>query len=82
MMYLPLYSPDLTPIEESFSARESQTSHVIWSHPYLTVKSYIRRHGHELQQHGDPIQTLLEVAGCITAEKSYIWFKNAGCVVI
>ncbi|KIK34605.1 hypothetical protein CY34DRAFT_45283, partial [Suillus luteus UH-Slu-Lm8-n1] len=62
--YLPPYSPDLTPIEESFSA----------------LKSYIRRHGHELRQHADPIQALLEVAGCITAEKSFMWFKNAGYV--
>ncbi|KAJ8587652.1 hypothetical protein M405DRAFT_699401, partial [Rhizopogon salebrosus TDB-379] len=62
ILYLPPYSPDLTPIEESFSA----------------FKAYIRRHAHELRQHNDSVLSLLEATRCITADKARGWFKNAG----
>ncbi|KAG2749002.1 hypothetical protein P692DRAFT_201713760, partial [Suillus brevipes Sb2] len=65
-LYLPPYSPDLTPIEESFSA----------------LKAYIRRHGHQLRQLEDPVDALLEATSCITAEKAHGWFKNAGYIVV
>ncbi|KAG2741612.1 hypothetical protein P692DRAFT_20750532, partial [Suillus brevipes Sb2] len=63
--YLPPYSPDLTPIEESFS----------------TLKVYIQRHPHELRQYDDLVFALLEATSCITADKAFGWFKNAGYIV-
>ncbi|TFK78352.1 hypothetical protein K466DRAFT_459923, partial [Polyporus arcularius HHB13444] len=62
LLYLPSYSPDLNPIEESFA----------------TLKAYIRRHGHEMRTAEDPINALLEACGCITAEKAERWFAHAG----
>lgn len=47
ILYLSLYSPDLTPIEEPFSILSA-------------FKAYLRRHGHQLHQPEDPVETLLE----------------------
>ncbi|KAG0699689.1 hypothetical protein DFH29DRAFT_808702 [Suillus ampliporus] len=68
MLFLPPYSPDLTPIEESFSAC------MPWSLSF-------HRHVDKLRQHHDPVFALMEVMSCITAEKAYGWFKNAGYIV-
>lgn len=65
ILYLPPYSPDLTPIEESFGA----------------LKAYIRRHGDKLRRYEDPVEALYEATGCITPENAYAWFKNAGYIV-
>jgi len=65
ILYLPAYSPDLNPIEESFSA----------------LKAYIRRHGHALRQNLDPVACLYEACGCITAEMCEGWFRHAGYIV-
>ncbi|KAG2741766.1 hypothetical protein P692DRAFT_20750382 [Suillus brevipes Sb2] len=63
--YSPDLTPDLTPIEESFSA----------------VKAFIRHHADKLRQHHDPVFALMEATSCIMAEKAYGWFKNAGYIV-
>ena len=65
LLYLPPYSPDLSPIEESFS----------------TWKAYLRRCGSTLQDIEDPIFTLLDSIGCITAEMATQWFHHAGYIV-
>ncbi|KAG0692150.1 hypothetical protein DFH29DRAFT_818133, partial [Suillus ampliporus] len=65
ILYLPPYSPDSTPIEESFSA----------------FKAYLRRHCHQLRHLEDPVEVLLEATSCITVEKAYGWFKNSGYIV-
>ncbi|KAJ8486860.1 hypothetical protein ONZ45_g14529 [Pleurotus djamor] len=64
LLYLPPYSPDYNPIEESFSL----------------LKAYLRRHAHTLRHSDDPVQVLLEACGCITAAASREWFKHAGYV--
>ncbi|KAG2369712.1 hypothetical protein BDR07DRAFT_1266944, partial [Suillus spraguei] len=71
VLYLPPYSPDLTPIEESFSACKFSLS---------TVKAYICHHGDKLRQYEDPVEALYEATGCITPENAYAWFKNAGYI--
>lgn len=48
----------------------------------FTVKAFIHRHADELHQHPDPVCALMEVISCITAEKAYGWFKNAGYIVV
>jgi len=65
LLYLPPYSPDLNPIEESFS----------------TWKAYLRRHGETLRGHDDPIFILQDTLGCITAEMALNWFQHAGYIV-
>ncbi|TFK63037.1 hypothetical protein BDN72DRAFT_740651, partial [Pluteus cervinus] len=62
VLFLPAYSPDLNPIEESFSV----------------LKRYIRRHSSEIRGEEDAIAALYEACGCITAEMAYGWFKHAG----
>jgi transposase len=65
LLYLPPYSPDLNPIEESFS----------------TWKAYLRRQGRSLQDDEDPILMLLESVGCITADMAVNWIHHAGYIV-
>jgi transposase len=65
LLFLPPYSPDLTPIEESFS----------------TWKAYLRRCGSRIQAEGDPILALIESTSCITADMAYGWFHHAGYIV-
>ncbi|THU81439.1 hypothetical protein K435DRAFT_587474, partial [Dendrothele bispora CBS 962.96] len=63
LLYLPPYSPDLNPIEESFS----------------TWKAYLQRHMSAIHQAEDPILALLDaLASCITAEMAQGWFRHAG----
>lgn len=64
LLYLPPYSPDLNPIEESFSA---------W-------KAHLRRHGDLIQNADDPIIALLEACSCITDESAIAWFRHAGYI--
>ena len=49
LLFLPPYSPDLTPIEESFS---------IW-------KAYLQRFGLRIWAEEDPILAILESTSCI-----------------
>ncbi|THU82997.1 hypothetical protein K435DRAFT_690374 [Dendrothele bispora CBS 962.96] len=65
IIYLPPYSPDLNPIEESFS----------------TWKAYLRHHAVLIRASDDPILALLDSCGCITEEMAVNWFQNAGYVV-
>ncbi|KAF9219083.1 hypothetical protein BS17DRAFT_718571 [Gyrodon lividus] len=64
LVYLPLYSPDLNPIEEYFSA----------------LKAYIRCQAGHLCGDEDPIGTLIEACGCITPKKSEGWCQHAGYI--
>lgn len=65
LLYLPPYSPDLNPIEESFS----------------TWKAYLRRYGETLDDVNDPIFALLETTGCVTSMMAVHWFLHAGYIV-
>ncbi|KAG1738920.1 uncharacterized protein EDB91DRAFT_1054378, partial [Suillus paluster] len=73
ILYLPPYSPDLTPIEESFSTCMSWLFKVI----YMCAIHLL----FILRQHDDPALSLLEATSCITADKARGWFKNAGYIV-
>ncbi|KAJ7018615.1 hypothetical protein C8F04DRAFT_875910, partial [Mycena alexandri] len=63
-LFLPAYSPDFNPIEESFS---------MW-------KAHLCRHGCTIDQEDDPFLALLESTACITAEMAVGWFKHAGYI--
>ncbi|KAH8798584.1 hypothetical protein DL96DRAFT_1477311, partial [Flagelloscypha sp. PMI_526] len=63
--YQPSYSPDLTPIEESFSA----------------LKAEIRRNSSTMRVAEDPITALLDATACITPEKCQGWFEHAGYIL-
>ena len=65
LLYLPPYSPDLNPIEESFS----------------TWKAYLCRNGVILQAAEDPILMLLDSIGCVTLHMAEGWFRHAGYIV-
>jgi hypothetical protein len=68
LLYLPAYSPDFNPIEESFSF----------------VKGYIRRHGARFRAAAEsddedaPILFLYEVLNEITPEHARGWFHHSG----
>uniref|UniRef100_A0A0W0GF12 Putative transposase n=1 Tax=Moniliophthora roreri TaxID=221103 RepID=A0A0W0GF12_MONRR len=65
LLYLPPYSPDLNPIEESFS----------------TWKPYLQRNGQWIRNEEDQVLALLDACGCVTAEKARGWFHHAGYIV-
>jgi len=70
LIYLPPYSPDYNPIEESFAF----------------IKAYIRRHGHhfrnivETGDKLDPILFLYETLDKVTPEAAKGWFHNSGYI--
>lgn len=80
ILYLPAYSPDLNPIEESFSACKSgpiKLRYMVMNW-FKTVKAYIKRHGHHLRKLPNPILALLEACSCITPDSCRGWFRHAG----
>ncbi|KAI3614936.1 tc1-mariner class transposase [Moniliophthora roreri] len=63
LMYLPLYSPDFNPIEESFSC----------------VKGFLRRNWTTFQESEHPEQELIEACRiAITPEKARGWIRHSG----
>lgn len=62
LLYLPPYSPDLNPIEESFS----------------TWKAYLCCNGFTIQLAEDPMLVILDSCSCITGEMSARWFQHTG----
>jgi len=81
ILYLPAYSPDLNPIEESFSTRMYLFFLYKYTLNIVLVKSYLWRHGHDLRRQADPILALLEACGCITPEMCKGWFRHAGYIL-
>lgn len=83
LVFIPPYSPDFNPIEESFSCREPRVFFVFLQllsllTPY-SVKSYIRRHYIRMQDHPYPEVALLEACHeAVTAENARGWFAHAG----
>lgn len=68
VVYLPPYSPDLMPLEESFSS----------------VKNYLRRHMHVLLQAvPDPTDIIQEASRvCLSKENCHAWIAHAGSVYV
>jgi hypothetical protein len=44
------------------------------------VKAYLRRYGAAIRAAEDPIATLLDACGCITAEMATNWFRHSGYI--
>jgi transposase len=84
ILYLPAYSPDMNPIEESFSTcmRTLRLSKqlLVLTRILLLVKAFLRCHGYTIRRELDPVAALIEACSCITAEKAYSWFKRAGYI--
>ncbi|EIN03337.1 hypothetical protein PUNSTDRAFT_22868, partial [Punctularia strigosozonata HHB-11173 SS5] len=63
LVFLPPYSPDLNPIEESFSA----------------LKAWLRRSYRHLLNSNNPILDIHEAcAHAVTADKAIGWFRHSG----
>ena len=79
LLYLPPYCPNLDLIEESFSTCMSTSPRVLLDlySCISTVKAYMHCHGTEMWAAEDPVQSLLEAYGCITAEMAQEWFVHA-----
>lgn len=65
LVFLPPYSPDFNPIEESFSC----------------VKAWIRRNWLRMQNAEDPFIAIYEASGAVTGDKSKEWFRHSGYLV-
>ena len=79
MLFLPPYSPDLNPIEESFSSGKLCYIHAINDANYiLVVKAWLHRHWEMAWDHAHPEIVLLEACGQIMAEKAMGWIRHAG----
>ena len=77
MVFLPPYSPDFNPIEESFSCGEFSTSCGPFC-TYFVVKFWICRHWAHLQMQDQPEVLLMEAAHTVTGEKACSWFQHSG----
>ena len=78
LAFLPPYSPDFNPIEESFSSCESALVYdKIYADNFL-VKAYFRRHFREMMSAEFPEIALLEACGHITGNLACGWFQHSG----
>jgi hypothetical protein len=79
LLFLPPYSPDLNPIEESFSAGDFSFS-AFQANLILTkkVKAWIRCNWVRMSESDDPKMELLESCGVVTAEKAKQCFSHSG----
>jgi transposase len=83
LLFLPPYSPDFNPIEESFSCGMSLYIVCIQTVAHIfAVKHWIRKNWHKLQVAEYPEVTLLESSAAVTAEKSRGWFVHSGYIVV
>ncbi|TFK96441.1 hypothetical protein BDV98DRAFT_479117, partial [Pterulicium gracile] len=86
LIFLPPYSPDFNPIEESFSCGVSfQSSHslslLITKLVFLSVKAYLCQHYRQFQDSETPALDLeLACYAALTPEKVYGWFSHLGYV--
>ena len=81
LIFLPPYSPDLNPIEESFSYRKSLHCCIynpLTLSPYPAVKTWIRRHWPRLVHQPNPEVQLLEAAYSVTGDVAPGWFRHSG----
>lgn len=78
LLFLPPYSPDFNPIEESFSC--GTLLNVLYANDthFLAVKHWIRRNWRNMQAAEYPEIALLEASGAVTAEKARGWFRHSG----
>ncbi len=78
MLFLPPYSPDLNPIEESFSSGMFLSIHAVTGANIVLVKAWLRRHWQMACDHAQPEIVLLEACGQVTMEKALGWVRHAG----
>ena len=80
LVFLPPYSPDFNPIEESFSYSKSPCCCVynILTQTRSLVKTWIRRHWPRLVRQQNPEVQLLEAAYSVTGDVAPGWFRHSG----
>lgn len=80
LIFLPAYSPDFNPIEESFSCCEcSRHSNQFILTVVRLVKQWLRRHWLEFQDSHFPEQDLREACfRAVTAENTRGWYSHSG----
>jgi DDE superfamily endonuclease len=78
MFFLPPYSPDFNPIEESFGLGEYSFVVSRFVPDFGAVKTWIRRHWRRLQRHEDPEVQLLEAAHSVNGDVARGWFTHSG----
>ncbi|KAG2103369.1 uncharacterized protein F5147DRAFT_277755 [Suillus discolor] len=80
LVFLPPYSPDFNPIEESFSC--CMFGHVSFhsvTHTFSIVKKWLRRHWRELRHSQFPEQDLREACfRAVNAENARGWYRHSG----
>ena len=62
VIFLPPYSPDLNPIEETFAS----------------IKSYIRTHEDAIQSDNDLLEVMMHAFASVTSESCRGWFRDCG----
>ena len=62
VIFLPPYSPDLNPIEETFAS----------------IKSYIRTHEDAIQSDNDLLEVMMYAFASVTSESCRGWFRDCG----
>ena len=78
LIFLPPYSPDFNPIEESFSCGKSLACCVRFSAYIYAVKHWIRANWRRVQAAEYPEIGLLESSAAVTPKKAKGWFIHSG----
>jgi hypothetical protein len=79
MVFIPPYSPDFNPIEESFSACAYLSFVIIMMQiDSLTVKAYLRANYRAIYRSEHPQHELYEACATITGAQARGWFRNSG----
>lgn len=79
LIFLPPYSPDYNPIEESFSCCKSPYGHVNFISSIASVKKWLCRHWHQLQNSEFPEQDLRDACFlAVNGEKACGWYAHSG----
>ena len=84
-MFLPPYSPDYSPIEQSFSCGTNFFFFHVTNHFFLIittnslVKAHLRRHYHRFVNSEYPEQDLVNACfEAVSPEKAKGWFRDCG----
>ena len=78
LKFIPPYSLDFNPIEESFSAGEEDRGKAEINTDCATVKSWIQWEYCHLINSENPITDLYEACGVVTVVKARGWFSHSG----
>ena len=79
LVFLPPYSPDFNPIEQSFSSCTFGCVTVaVYSNSFFLVKAWMRHHWREMRDTDNPQVALYEATSIVMGQKAKGWIQASG----